>query len=327
LALYEDHFKLGRRKVMKNAKPLLIVVAVVSVGFLLLGVATLSVKAENLKPHKPVPATDVVLVKKVTLKGGHPGGGGRKKSAEAATGFLGARCTGTKYAIVIGISDYPGDSSDLEYADDDADEMASVLVSAYGFDAVNITVLENGSANDTAIMGAIAAVEAQADSDDEVVFFFSGHGMSGKADDGDGEKVDEAIVSQNEAGDEFVPIWDGELEKAFAGFKTDRIVFIFDSCLAGGMDDLEGTDRVVLMACAEHGYSYEGDQWGNGEFTYYLAQYGIGLGEANIHDYDDDHKLSEPDQVTAEEAFDYAKANCRFDRPVIADSFADDLLP
>ena len=39
--------------------------------------------------------------------------------------------------------------------------------------------------------------------------------------------------------------------------------------------------------------------------------------------------LSTPVQliVTAEEAFDYAKANCTADNPVSVDSFPNDLLP
>lgn len=314
---------------MKNAKPFLISVTAVSVLALLLGVGTVRVKADKPDPHKPVHATDVVLVKKVTLKGGHPAGAGGKKSTEAATGLAGTPLSksGKRYAIVVGICDYPGDSSDLTYAVEDAEEVTRVLVSAYGFSAGDIRTLTDGAANRAAILDAIEAVKAQAQADDEVVFFFSGHGMNGVADDGDDEKVDEAIVSQNEAGTEFLPIWDGELKAAFAGFKTSRIIFIFDSCLAGGMDDLQGPGRVILMACGERGYSYEGDQWQNGEFTYYFAQQGIGLGEANIHDYDHDGRLSESAQVSAEEAFDYAKANCRMDRPVIADSFDDDLLP
>jgi uncharacterized caspase-like protein len=93
--------------------------------------------------------------------------------------------------------------------------------------------------------------------------------------------------------------------------------------------DVHSDDEVVFFFSGHgmNGYSYEGDQWQNGEFTYYFAQKGIGDGEANIHDYDGDHRLSEPKQVTAEEAFDYAKANCHMDKPVIADDFTNDLLP
>jgi metacaspase-1 len=105
------------------------------------------------------------------------------------------------------------------------------------------------------------------------------------------------------------------------------ITFIFDICFAGGMDDLQESGREVLMASGERSYAYEGDEWQNGEFTYHFAKIGIRTGEANIHDYNGNGDLSEPTQVTIEEAFDYARANCHWDRPVIADEFTHDLLP
>lgn len=308
---------------MRNAKPFFLAATAVSL-FLLLAIGTLSAKPDKPNPHKPVPATDIVLVKKITLKGGRPPGvGGGRKKAGAATGVLGEECTGTTYAIVVGISDYPDGANDLEYADDDADDVTSALATAYDFSS--IMTLKDGDATRSAILATIDDVRSQAGPDDEVVFFFSGHGMNGRAEDGDKEKWDEALVAHDNT--DTVPIWDGELTDAFSGFATSRIIFIFDICLAGGMDDLQEPGRVILMASRERGYSYEGDQWENGEFTYYFAENGIAAGEANIHDYDDDGGVSEPEQVTAEEAFDYTKANCRMDEPVIADSFADDLLP
>jgi hypothetical protein len=312
---------------MRNARQFVRAAIAVTTGLLLLGIGTLRAKPENPgkpDPQKPVPATDTVLVKKVTLRGRPAGPGGGKKKVEAATGTLGQDFAGTRHAIIVGISDYPGAGSDLAYADVDATEMASALTSAYGF--TDVQTLTNGAASRSAILGAIADLQRSVGEDDEVVFFFSGHGMNGVAADGDNEKVDEAIVTQNDTGTEFLAIWDGELKQAFSDFKTIRIVFIFDSCLAGGMDDLQETGRVILMAAGEHGYSYEGDQWQNGEFTYYFVHQALELGLANVHDYDGDRTLAEPLQVTVEEAFDYTKANCDLDRPVISDSFTDDLL-
>ena len=309
---------------MRTARQAILVVTAVSVALLVFGIGTLIAqpgRSGKPDPKKPVPATDVVLVKKVSLKGGRPPGAGAAKKVEAATGLLGQSVKGKKYAVVVGISDYPGTGNDLSYAHVDAIDMAAALNDVYKFDQV--TLLTNLDATREAILNAIG--DLSPGSNDEVVFFFSGHGMNGAAQDGDTEKMDEALVAHD--GSKLVPIWDGELRAAFAGFETERIVLIFDICLAGGMDDLAGSGRVVLMASGEHGYSYEGEQWGHGEFTYYLVDRGIVAGQANIHDYDHDTTLSEPQQVTVEEAFDYTKANCSMDRPVISDNFANDLLP
>ena len=50
-------------------------------------------------------------------------------------------------------------------------------------------------------------------------------------------------------------------------------------------------------------------------------------GKANTHNYDRDGNLEESEQVTVEEAFDYAKANCSDDKSTVGDDFLNDLLP
>jgi len=306
-------------------------------GFLVVSVLSTVLLAEKPddpagggKPDKlrPVPATDIELVKKISLRGpkGPPswaggGGAGKGKKEQAATGILGDPVQGRRYAIVVGISNYPGEENDLEYCDDDAVEMRDALTNVYGFK--NVTLLTDLEATRDAILSAIDDIPTDAG---EIVFFFSGHGMRGIAEDNDNERVDEAIVAHN--GTNLVPIWDGELRDAFSGFETSRIIFVFDTCLAGGMkSDLEGPGRIIAMASTENGYSYETDALENGEFTYYFVQEGIGGGKANIHDYNDDTVIEQPAQVTVEEAFDYARANCSLDKPMIGDGFDDDLLP
>ena len=294
----------------------LLVVAVVSVGLLAANADNPGRKPDKLKP---VHATDIELVKKISVRGkpSWAGGGGKPiEEQQAATGILGEPSGNKRYAVVAGISDYPGTANDLEYSDDDAEEMNYALTEIYGFKTANVALLMNLAATRSAILDAIDAIPTDAD---EIVFFFSGHGMSGHADDGDEEGKDEAIVAHD--GSKLVPIWDGELADAFSGFTTSRIICIFDTCLAGGMaGDLDERGRVIAMACGENGYAYESEDWGNGEFTYYFVDRGILRGEAHVeeHNYDG---------VTIEEAFDYAKANCVSDKPTVADEFDDDLLP
>jgi hypothetical protein len=281
------------------------------------------------KPNmdKPLPATGVELVKKITLHG-KPGGGG-KPVKQAATGVLGEQlgAQAKKYAIVIGISNYPGTVSDLEYCDDDAQDMYDALTTLYRYSQDNIRLLLDMDASFTAIQGAINDIKSKAVAGDEVVFFLSGHGANGRANDGDTEKIDEAIVSHdgNPSGS-FLYIWDGQLRDWFAAFNTSRIIFIFDSCLAGGMTDLQAPGRVINMACSESGVSYEGGSWQNGQFTYFFVDQGMLWGKADRYDHDKNGKLLEAADVVVEEAFDYAKANCRMQTPTISDSFSNDLL-
>src|SRR4030042_6696484 len=274
--------------------------------------------------NKPLPATDVQLVKKLTIHGKPGGGGGGKPVKQAATGVLGEQLgTGAdKYAIIVGISDYPGTINDLEYCDDDADDMYDALTTLYGYSPSNIRLLVNMGASFDAIHNAVNDIKSQEAAGDEVVFFFSGHGTRGVADGGDRVKMDEAIVSHDgSSSGSLIAIWDGQLKDWFAGFDTSRIIFIFDSCLAGGMTDLQAPGRIINMACSENGLSYGDDSWGNGQFTYYFVDQGISWSKADTYD-----NIAGVADVTIEEAFDYARANWRMEKPAISDSFAKGLL-
>jgi hypothetical protein len=301
-------------------KKLIVAILVAVLVMLLIAPAALA------KPDKdkPLPATGVELVKKIAIHGKHGGGGGGKPARGAATGVLGEQLStgANKYAILVGISDYPGTGNDLHYCDDDAQDMYDALTTLYGYSPSNIHLLLNMGASFTGILNAINDIKSKAVAGDEVVFFFSGHGASGRADDGDKEKIDEAIVSHdgNPSGS-LVFIWDGQLKDWFAGFKTSRIIFIFDSCLAGGMTDLQAPGRIINMACSESGVSYEDDSWGNGQFTYYFVDQGMLSSKADAYD-----NVDGTADVTIEEAFDYAKANCQWQKPTISDSFSNDLL-
>jgi hypothetical protein len=233
------------------------------------------------------------------------------------------------WAIIIGISDYVGGANDLRYADDDAAEVRNVLIERYGYPADHIIMLLGDKdrsnynflsrlATRDKILAAISEIADKEKAGDEVVFYFSGHGGYSDADvDGDGEIIDEGIYVQD---GRF--IWDGELRDAFSSFNTSRIVFGFDSCMAGGMTDLAASGRIVAMASTETGYSYElGGRIRSGEFTYWFANDGMYDGRADYVD----NVLGRAD-VTVEEAWDWANANCVYDTPTIDDKFTDDLL-
>jgi hypothetical protein len=176
--------------------------------------------------------------------------------------------TVNKWAVVIGISNYRGKGHDLQYCDDDAQDMYDYLI-AKGYPAENIKLLKDGSAKSTSIESAINWLGSQENETSEVVFFYSGHGSTYDGyDDGDTEYTDEAIV----AADLYL-ILDGQLQQLFYNFESQKISFIFDSCFSGGMNDLEGSGRVVVTACGEYEYSFDGSSTQqNGVFTYYYME-------------------------------------------------------
>lgn len=80
------------------------------------------------------------------------------------------------YAIVVGISNYPGYDNDLSYCDDDAREVYDMLIDNYNFKPENVILLQDYRATESAISNAFAEIEAQIDSDDLFFFYYSGHG-------------------------------------------------------------------------------------------------------------------------------------------------------
>ncbi len=173
-----------------------------------------------------------------------------------------------KWAVVIGISDYRGRMNDLQYCDDDARDMYDYLI-LKGYPEGNIKLLLDGSAKAKNIMSAIDWLNSWENSDSEVVFFYSGHGSYYDGyDDGDTEIRDEGIVSSD-----LYLILDGQLRQKFSSFDSQKISFTFDSCHSGGMDDLSGSGRVVVTACLDTQYSYDGlPDISNGVFTYHFLQ-------------------------------------------------------
>ncbi|MDH7556215.1 MAG: caspase family protein [Candidatus Methanosuratincola sp.] len=220
-----------------------------------------------------------------------------------------------RWAIIIGISDYAGTINDLEYCDDDAIDFKNALL-GMGWSEKNVILLLDGQATKDEILSAIREIEKKEGLGDEVVFFYSGHGSTGVANDGDDERKDECIIPYECQQDYF--IWDGELRSAFLQFESQRMLFVFDSCYSGGMIDLAAPGRLVLMACGEKQPSLESSAWENGQFSYYFADQGLLNGKAD---------LNGDDKITFEEAFDYAKANCRSQTPTASDGFAYDMLP
>ena len=88
---------------------------------------------------------------------------------------------GQKYALIIGISNYPNFPAEhqLKYADQDAMQFKNFLQSPEGgaFPAVNIRLLTNADAKRDRIEGEIEWLSKRAHRDDTVYVFFSGHGM------------------------------------------------------------------------------------------------------------------------------------------------------
>ena len=229
-----------------------------------------------------------------------------------------------RYAVIVGIADYPGTANDLNYTDDDATEFRQMLLSEGGFQSSDILMLLDSAATSSAIQNAITNwLDSREGPADLVVFFFSGHGSRGPDVSGDeDDPYDEYLVAYD------TMIRDDVLDSWLDTLESSRQVVIVDSCYSGGLiaassvqeglqcrclpsqggplvgvlpgdgfaRDVDQSGRVVLTASAETEYSYESSGLQNGVFTYYLLD---ALDDLTADTHDSNGRIS------AEEAYDY----------------------
>ncbi|MFA7209057.1 MAG: caspase family protein [Parcubacteria group bacterium] len=304
-------------------------------------------------------------------------------SVGGVTGVLGDAIPtgGQKYAILVGLANYPGTVNDLCVTaakteedsptaedglayyckDEDALNMKKALIREYGYedDGEHIFIFSDADAKYDAIKSKIdELVQTKLTADDELVFFFSGHSSTGiymddlGNDNGD-EALDEGIVIYDQAYDEtdaatYVVgdeafIWDDQIKAWFENSPTDRIFFAFDTCRAGGMNELQSDGRVLAMSSTEDQSSYtyylggtqtdvDVFQESEGLFAHYFVRRAMidGLGDgSNPLSKKDPEKYDE--NVAMEEAFSYAypivkTATGNRQNPVLNDKFLNDLL-
>ena len=118
------------------------------------------------------------------------------------------------YLVCAGIADYPGTENDLRISDNDAKTIAKVFAVAKH---ASVNILVNKEATQSALLSTMHTAFVNANSDDAVILFFSGHGTPG------------ALVC-----------YDGLLTyqhifKMLKGCKATRKIIIADACYAGKM--------------------------------------------------------------------------------------------
>ncbi len=157
---------------------------------------------------------------------------------------------GAKYALVIGISDYSGTSSDLQYCDDDANDWKTRL-QAEGY---SVTIILDRNATKSAIESAVNTLASRSVAGNTIAFCYSGHGSSGNI-----VTTDLYYISSS---------W---FKTKFTNSTSTKMMFCFDACQIGAMKtSLSKTGRVIAVASNTTVYSYDGDAtMKNGVFTYY----------------------------------------------------------
>ena len=80
------------------------------------------------------------------------------------------------YLVSVGIADYPGKENDLRISDNDAKTIAKVFKATKD---ASVNVLTNEDATQSALLSTMHTAFEDAQSDDAVILYFSGHGTPG----------------------------------------------------------------------------------------------------------------------------------------------------
>jgi hypothetical protein len=186
---------------------------------------------------------------------------------------VGSPVEGRVFALIVGVSDYGGRTSDLENTDSDAKALALQLERAGALHPASV-LLTNGDATRGAVEQAFARIARAAGPNDTFLFFFSGHGRRVKTPgplEPDGRS--ETIELHDRA------LTDAELARLFGTLRTRLAVAALDSCFSGGFDNLSSRPNVLgLFSSEEHLTSRVADDYGAGGYLAHFLLQALGGG-------------------------------------------------
>ena len=208
------------------------------------------------------------------------------------------------YLVSVGIANYPGKENDLHISDNDAKTIAKVFQATKD---ASVNLLTNEEATQSALLSTMHTAFADAESDDAVILYFSGHGTPGALVCHDGLLTYQYIF------------------KMLKGCKATRKIIIADACYAGKMRITQqqtnsyNSQNVMLFLSSRTNETSMETKFQNSMFTIFLER---GLrGGADINK--DRH-------ITARELYDFVhkgviEASGNKQHPVMWGKFDNDM--
>lgn len=183
------------------------------------------------------------------------------------------------YLVSVGIADYPGTEHDLRISDNDAKTIAKVFSVAK---QATVSILINEQATQSALLSTMHTSFMNANSEDIVILYFSGHGTPGALVCHDGLLTYQHIF------------------KMLKGCKASRKVIIADACYAGKMrtnnqqTSSYNTQNVMLFLSSRTNEVSRESRYKNSLFTIFLERGLRGGADTNRDRY-----------ITARELYDF----------------------
>lgn len=173
------------------------------------------------------------------------------------------------FAVMVGISDYPGGGNDLPLTAEDARKMRDALQRQGALAPESVTLID-GQATRAALQQAIARVAAAAGPNDLFLFFYSGHGnqVRGRVDATEPDGKNETIEMVDGA------VTDDELAQMFTQVRAQTALLVLDSCFSGGFarDVVSRPGVMGLFSSEEDLTSSVADKFQAGGFLSHFIQ-------------------------------------------------------
>jgi len=226
---------------------------------------------------------------------------GKKLGNKSAQPGLQMGVTGTRWAVIIGISKYKDTRiPELRYAAADAGSFHDWLVSSQGgkYAPSMVTLLIDADATLSKIKKALFEWLTNAIEEDTVTIYFAGHGSPQSPDHPDNLFLLPYDTQYDSVPTTGFPMWD--IETALKRFiKARKVIVITDACHAGGVgqafdvarragrgitlvpvsSNLQSLSRIsdgicIISASDDGQFSQESAQWGGGHgvFTFHLLE-------------------------------------------------------
>jgi uncharacterized caspase-like protein len=199
-----------------------------------------------------------------------------------------------RHALVVGISQYLDESiPPLQFAADDAGDVAGLLVNEAGFPSENVTLLQDEKATGQAIGIGLSEL-AKANPDDLVFIYFAGHGSpdTHRNESGADEVTWKYLVPHDARKDHLIAtgiLMDDLHQRYLPRIVSKSVIIALDSCYSGGsggrtfsatgargnvtdtmLDNLLGDGRVVMAASGADEMAFENPTLRHGIFTHYF---------------------------------------------------------
>ncbi|MEO1076092.1 MAG: caspase family protein [Bacteroidota bacterium] len=141
-----------------------------------------------------------------------------------------------RYAVLVGINDYPPGVSDLATPVYDARLMRDVLIERMGYREEDVVLLTDRQATREHVLQALGRHLGQAGPDGSVFFYYSGHGSqtygNEATQDPEADARDETLSLWSEDG-RVIDLLDDEIRILLDALPARRKLLIFDSCHSG----------------------------------------------------------------------------------------------